>query len=200
MRILKLILAILLFNSYLAIGQILEPGDGIRISFYNINDPVAGDFFIEKDGNVHLPYIGFVNTVDKEFEEVRTKVIDSYTKLYKEPEINIIPLLRVHIIGEVSNPGVYYLTGVEKLSDLIALTGGEKSYSDIDHIVLIRDGQALQIDIEAFLEGDENLSNIGIESGDEIYIPKTWWEGAGKVSIIVSGVAVIVAIAGLLTN
>ena len=200
MKYLKFLLSFLLFNSYLVCGQLLKPGDGIRISFYNITDPVVGDFFIEKDGNIHLPYIGFVNTTERDFDIVKEEIIENYTKLYRNPEINIVPLLKVNVIGEIGSPGVYYLTGIETLSDLIALAGGETSDSDIDNVIILRDGKSLEIDMESFLEGDENIGEIGIESGDEVYVPRTWWVKARDASIVVSGVAVLVAIASLFTN
>ncbi len=45
-------------------AQKLNPGDGVRITFLNITDQITGDYNIQQDGNIQLPFIGLV-TNDK---------------------------------------------------------------------------------------------------------------------------------------
>ena len=191
---------LLLFCAEFSFGQTLKPGDGIKISFFNIEDSIKGNYYIMDNGNLHLPYLGMINSQKRDFSDIRTEIIEKYSKLYQNPEINVQPLYRIDILGEVGNPGVYYLTGFETLSDLIALAGGETNDSNIEDIVLLRNDSKLDIDLKAFISGKNNIGNIGIESGDKVYVPRTWWVGARDASILVSGVAVLVAVAGLFTK
>jgi polysaccharide export outer membrane protein len=195
----KLFYVLVLVSSILN-GQNLKPGDGIRISFFNIEDSVKGNYYVQDNGNLHLPYLGIINTSNSDLTQLRAKITAEYSKLYRNPEINIQPLFRINILGEVKNPGVYYLTGYETLTDLVTIAGGETSDSNIEDVVILRDDSKLKVDLEAFLEGSTNITDIGIESGDKVYVPRTWWVGARDASILVSGVAVIVAIAGLFTK
>jgi polysaccharide export outer membrane protein len=192
--------SVFLFCAQFGFGQTLKPGDGVKISFYNIEDSVKGNYFIMDNGNLHLPYIGMISSQNRDFSEIRTEIIDKYSTLYQNPEMNIQPLYRIDILGEVGKPGVYYLTGYESLADLIALAGGETNDSNIEDIVLLRNDSKLDIDLKAFITGRSNIGNVGIESGDKVYVPRTWWVGARDASILVSGVAVLVAIAGLFTK
>src|SRR4030067_2419149 len=89
------------------------PGDGVRITFYNISDQISGDFFVQTDGNIQLPYIGLINTVDKNFESIRAEIVTKYGTLYRNPEITVQPLYKIRILGEIQKPGIYYVTGVE---------------------------------------------------------------------------------------
>lgn len=182
------------------LGQKLQPGDGVKITFFNIEDSIRGTYYVQDNGMIHLPYLGLVNTREVIFSDLRNKIIDGYSAIYKNPEINIQPMFRINIFGEVQNPGVYYLTGFETLTDLISMAGGETSDSDIENISVLRNDSKLNIDLKSFLNDKNNLSDIGIESGDKIYVPRTWWVGARDASIVVSGVAVLVALAGLFTN
>ena len=190
----------LLLANISLLGQQLKPGDGIRITFFNIEDSVKGNYYVQDNGMIHLPYLGLVNTREVNFSELRSNIISDYSEIYRNPEINIQPLLRINIFGEVQNPGVYYLTGFETLTDLITIAGGETSDSNIENISIIRNESKLNVDLNLFLNGKNILSNIGIESGDKIYVPRRWWVGARDASIVVSGVAVLVALAGLFTN
>lgn len=195
----KTIIALLAL-SFTISAQNLKPGDGIKISFFNIEEEINGEYFIQDNGNIHLPYLGLLKTMNKDFSELRSDVIKGYTNIYKNPEISVQPLYRIGILGEVTNPGVYYVSGFETITDVLALAGGENSDSNIENIMILRNDSQMEIDLESFLVGNNNLSDIGIESGDKIFVPRTWWVGARDASILVSGVAVIVALAGLFTN
>ncbi|MCB0744462.1 MAG: polysaccharide biosynthesis/export family protein [Ignavibacteriales bacterium] len=197
MKNIKLLAVLIVFLSINIFGQILKPGDGIRINFYNIPEPIKGDYFIQENGKIQLPYLGMINSTDRDFSELHDQIISEYSKIYRDPEISVQSLYRIDILGEVGKPGVYYLSGFETVSDLIALAGGETKDSDIDDMIVIRNDTQLELDIESYLEGENNLADIGIESGDKVYVPRTWWVGARDATVLISGVTVLVAIASL---
>lgn len=194
-----LLLVLLLSISKLS-AQYLKPGDGIKISFLNIDDPVNGNYYILDNGKIQLPYLGLIQTQNKDFAKLKTELIDAYSKLYRNPELDIQALYRIDILGEVGKPGVYYLTGYESVTDLISLAGGETSDSNLENILIMRNDSKLEIDLESFLEGNNNINDIGIESGDKIFVPRTWWVRARDVSVVVSGLTVLVAVASLFTK
>lgn len=192
---------IILFVAFNLINaQILKPGDGIRVSLLNISENISGDYFIQDNGNIQLPYLGLVNAQNQDFNDLRNQIISEYSVIYKNPELSVQPLYRINIIGEVGNPGVYYLSGFETISDLLALAGGETSDSDIEDLVIIRNDNQLEVDMESFLNGKNVLADIGIESGDKVYVPRKWLVDARNASVLISGVTVLVAIASLFTR
>jgi len=197
MKKLKYLSILLIFSSINIFPQILKPGDGIRISLYNVPENFSGDYYIQDNGKIQLPYLGMINTMDVNFSVLRNEIMDGYAKIYRDPELSVQALFRIDILGEVGNPGVYYLSGYETISDLLSIAGGETSDSNIDELKLIRNNTQLEIDMEAFINGDNNLADIGIESGDKVYVPRKWLVGIRDASVIVSGVAVLVAIASL---
>ncbi len=52
-----LTIILLLIASVSNYAQYLNPGDGVRIAFFNISDKISGDYFIQQDGNLQLPYL-----------------------------------------------------------------------------------------------------------------------------------------------
>jgi polysaccharide biosynthesis/export protein len=186
----------ILFNAVI-LPQRLNPGDGVRVLFYNIPENISGDYFIQIDGRVQLPFIGLISTKDRDFGDVRSEITEKYDSLYKNPELTIQPLLRINILGEVHQPGFYYTTGVERLSGLMAMAGGETSDADIDDIYIIRNDKELSLDSDELLADGGTVGNIELESGDRIYVPREWWVGARNAAVIVSGVAVLVTIISL---
>jgi polysaccharide export outer membrane protein len=176
------------------LGQILNLGDGVRITFFNISESISGDYYVQQDGNIQLPYIGLILGTKRQFEEIKLEIISKYDLIYRDPELTVQPLYKVNILGEVRTPGIYYVTGVEKLVDLIALAGGETSDADIDNLYIIRQEQEIKIDAERIIKEGNQLNDIGLRSGDRIYVPRRWWVSARNAGIIISAAALLVTI------
>lgn len=165
-------------------SQKLVPGDGIRIMFYNIAEPISGDYFVQKDGSMLLPYIGRVLSNDREFDSVKTEITKKYSDIYRNPVLSILPLLKVNILGEVRTPGFYYVTGIEKLSDLIAKAGGTTSDADLSDIYITRNDKKIEIDGQKIIETGSKINDIGLQSGDGIFITRKWFTGSTSTLII----------------
>jgi len=182
------------------VSQAINPGDGVRVTLFNITDNISGDYYVQNDGNIQLPYIGLVMVLNRKFDEVKNEIISKYDSLYRNPELTVQPLFKINIFGEVGEPGPYYVTGVEKLIDVIALAGGETSDADLDEIYIIRDNEKIEVDANKLLEKGNDISDIGMKSGDQIYIPRKWFGGARNTAVIISAVAVLVGVLNILTR
>ncbi len=194
---LYLIFLLIIISGSHQYAQRLLPGDGIRILFYNISDPISGDYFVQKDESLMLPYLGRINTFDRNFDSVKTEIISRYASLYRNPVITVLPLLKVNILGEVRTPGYYYVTGIEKLSDLIAKAGGTTSDADLEDIYITRDDKKIEINGQKIIEMGSKLDDIGLKSGDGIYISRTWFSGNTS-TIIISAIAALTTIVAAL--
>ena len=185
-------LHIIIFSS-IHFAQTLMPGDGIRILFYNISDPISGDYFVQKDESLMLPYLGKINILKRGFDSVKKEIVIKYSSLYRNPEISILPLLKVNILGEVRTPGFYYVTGIEKLPDLIAKAGGTTPDADLEDIYITRNDQKIEIDGQKIIESNSKINDIGLQSGDGIYITRRWFTGSNS-TIIISAIAALTSI------
>ncbi len=181
-------------------AQILEPGDGVRIKFYNITeDDISGDFYTQQYGVLQLPYIGVISTNDREYNLVRSEIEAKYDSLYRGVELIILPLYRISVLGEVGSPGVYYVTGVEKLLDVIALAGGETADSDMSEIYVARKDKEFVFDAEELIEEEGNLKDFYLISGDRIFVSRKWGTSRST-AIIISAAGLLIAIVALVTR
>jgi protein involved in polysaccharide export with SLBB domain len=191
-----LIISLFLFGS-LAYAQSLNPGDGVRLSFYNISEEISGDYFIQMDGRLQLPFAGNIRTEGKSYPQIEAEITAKYDSLYRDPELTIQPLYQVNILGEVRNPGQYFVTGIERLSHVLAMAGGETTDANIEDIYIIRNDERIEVNAKDILARGDSISDIGLESGDRIYVPREWWVGARNTTFLISGVAVLVTIVSL---
>ena len=83
----------------LLFAQKLKPSDGIEVTYSTTKESVKSNFYIQNDYQIHIPYLGKINTVNKDFSEIKSEIIAGYTDLYRNPEIHVQPLLRIKYIG-----------------------------------------------------------------------------------------------------
>ena len=175
----------------------LKAGDGVKITFYNISENISGSYYVQQDGYIQLPFLRNIFAENKPFNEVKNKIKAAYDSLYRDPELFIQPLFRVNILGEVNKPGLYYVTGVEKFSELLGMAGGATADAAIDDIYFIRNNQEEELDAEKILLKGDTINDVGLKSGDRIYVPRKWYVDAKNATFIISGLAVIVTLIGI---
>jgi len=145
-----------------------------------------------------LPFIGLVKTTNIDFKAIRQTIFNKYAELYKDPALTIQPLIRINILGEVRTPGYYYVTDVEKMTGILALAGGVTGAAATDDIYIIRNDQEIQLKKSEVIEKGNTVADLGLQSGDRIFIPRSFWADAGQYGLILSGLAVLVTLISIL--
>ncbi len=183
-----------------AASQEMSPGDGTRVTIYNLADEVSGDYFVQQNGALQLPYIGLVYTEGRSYKKVEAEIVTRYHDIYRDPEITVQPLFRINVLGEVNSPGVYYVTGIERLSDLLAMAGGETEAANLGNLYLIRDAEKVQIDATEIFRDGSQLTDLGLESGDNIYVPRKPMMSFRNASVLISAALLVVTTVGVFSN
>ncbi len=179
-------------NSY---AQELNQGDGVRIAFLDIEDVITGDYYIQPNGLLALPLIGIINTSNKDFKEIKSEIEFRYDSLYKNPHISVNALFRINILGEVRDPGFYYVSDYEKFTAILAFAGGTTGDADLENLMLIRNFEEILIDIGTIIQEGSTATDFGLQSGDQIFVPRTWWaDNSVWISIAMSATALLVTI------
>lgn len=181
-------------------AQKLSAKDGVRISFLDIKDIITGDYFIEPTGLLQLPFIGIINTTDKDIKEIISEIEFRYDSLYKNPQLTVHALFRINILGEVNSPGFYYVSELEKFTAIIALAGGTTGNADLESIKLLRNFEEIQLDVETIIKEGSSATDFGLQSGDQIFIPRTWWADAKGLTILISAASLVVVIIALIAK
>jgi len=181
-------------------AQKLDPGDGVRLTFFNISENISGDYYIQQTNILQLPYAGLFKIEDKEFNTIKQEIIAKYDSLYRGVELIVNPLYKINVLGEVRRSGVYYVTGVEKLLDVIAMAGGETEDSDMSNILVQRKNETLDFDAEDLISGDNGAEDFYLKSGDRIYVTRKWWVTAQNTTFLFTAASLVVAIYAVLTR
>lgn len=172
----------------------LLPGDGVLVTItgktnysYNtfityegkitINIPVGSSV---TDKGIVIPRydvidaIRIANFTIKSAQDTLTKIFRQY---FHDVTVKLtLTTLRtgvVFVTGEVTKPGIYYASPVERVSQMIEKAGGTTPIGSKTNVKLVRDNiERSDINIEKFeTEGDITL-NPFVESGDIILVPE----------------------------
>jgi len=160
---------------------LLGEGDILRISVYDHAD-LSLTARVGGDGTIAFPLIGQVEirglTATAAAEKIARLLSDGYIV---NPQVSVfIEQFRnrkVVIMGEVSSPGLYELSGPTTLLELISRAGGlsrEAGPSAAIHRQSSSPGDPdlLQIDLKKLLEQGDRSQDVVLRDGDNIFIAK----------------------------
>jgi len=181
MKNLSLILfaTLFIFISLNLYAQGINPGDGVRITFLDIEEVITGDYYILPNGFINLPVIGLLNTNNKDIKEIKSEIEFLYDSLYKDPHLSVNALFRINILGAVAEPGFYYVSDYEKFTAILSFAGGTTIGADLEEIKLIRNFEAIEIDVETIIQEGSSAIDFGLQSGDQVFVPRDWWTDNG---------------------
>lgn len=157
-------------NSY-----IIGPGDEFIINIWSAEE-AAIRTAVTPEGKLVIPTVGTLNVDGKTLTEVQSMVREAGAKKYIKSKItaNLVLLksFRVHVTGQVMNPGPYQVLAVERLSDVIKKAGGLTTWAFESAIeVRHRDGRIDTVDLNLYKKLGRIESNIYLKGGDIIFVP-----------------------------
>lgn len=148
----------------------LAPGDILVVQIWREPD-LGGEFQVDLDGVVVLPLIGEKQVAGLPVRRLRQMLVEDYTVHLRNPSINITPLRRIHVLGEVRTPGLFRVDPTVTLAEAIALAGGVTEAGDIRRIRVIRGGAVVDENVQA----GALVRDVNLRSGDQIYVDRRPW-------------------------
>ena len=147
---------------------VLAPGDLVRITVWR-KPELSGEFTVLADGSLAHPLYRGLRLSGVPIPAVEEQVRTFLTRLEKNPQFVIEPLIRVAVSGEVIRPNVYSLRPETSIAMAVALAGGATERGRRDRVRLMRENTELVIDLT---KPDEGAARMTIRSGDQILIER----------------------------
>lgn len=148
----------------------LQPGDVIMLEVWREKD-LTGAYMVDPSGTVTLPLLGPRKVVGLSFEVLRDQLLAEYQRELRNPSINITPMRRIFVLGEVNQPGLYTVDPTISLAGAVAMAGGANSQGDLRRVRVIRDGSVVLKGVPA----EAALASVNILSGDQIFVDRRNW-------------------------
>jgi protein involved in polysaccharide export with SLBB domain len=153
-------------------------GDLFAIQLVGEKD-LPSDFRVAPDGTIDYPYIGRVNVVGLEPQELvdllKKKLVDG--KYLSNPQLSLIVKeyisKRVTVIGQVGKPGEVPWSAGLKLVGALSAVGWFTPIADSNHVILTRAvppnrSVTAVVSVDAITDGEQ--ADIPLQAGDTIKV------------------------------
>lgn len=183
-----------------AIRQRLRDGDfqvGDRVVVTITSDIVHRDTlvvrsgrFLELPGPILVPLSGVLRS------ELKDRVSTEVLKYVKAREIEVIPLMRLGVLGAVGRPGYFAFASDVPITDAIMGAGGPTVTADFGRSVVRRGTQEYRSAAETrdAIASGLTLDQFGLTAGDEIVVGSRREFNPGTIVGITGALASLVAV------
>lgn len=154
----------------MGLNAMLRPGDIIKLWVYQQED-MTGEFPVPITGVVVFPKIGPRQVAGISKQALRDSLIAAYSEYLRTPSIDVVFLLRISIVGEVRDPGLYHVDETHSVSDALALAGGVTTQGKPDEVQLFRGSDML----EGSITRRTRIAELPLQSGDQLFVPQRGW-------------------------
>jgi polysaccharide biosynthesis/export protein len=162
----------------------VEPGDGLLVMPADLESKVRmpADQTILADGTIDLGKYGRLHVAGRSLPEIEEMVKAAVKAVEKGEEVGFIDVRLVnrnskvfYVLGEVTTPGKFTLTGNETVLDAILAAGGMSDRSSWRDVILVRPtgdgtGMVLKVDYGAIVRRGQQATNYQICPGDRVYV------------------------------
>jgi polysaccharide export outer membrane protein len=157
---------------------VLGVGDSLDFSVYR-NDDLKMSTKINPSGLIYFPLIGDVRAAGRTIPDLRSELRERFSKYLVDPQITIsisaVQSVRIMVLGEVKNPGVFSLDTDLSVMEAVAKAGGWTLDAKLSDVVLLRNVagklETQALNMGTALEGGSVPNNKQLQSKDIIYVP-----------------------------
>ena len=194
-RLASSVLAVTIMAAASAFGQApgpqalpLQPGDRVLLRIW-ADTTVMDSAVVGDNGSIMLPRLGPLSLTGVPAPAIGDSVRKAYSALLNPVSVEVTPLRRVSVVGEVRSPNVLYLDTYSTVRDAISRAGGIDDIGQVDPIVLMRDSGRVKLDHWRTRADDAAV----IRSGDVIIVERDPWIKRNIFSVI-SGLGIVASL------
>ncbi|MFH1995721.1 MAG: polysaccharide biosynthesis/export family protein [Candidatus Omnitrophota bacterium] len=161
-------------------SYIVGVGDALEISVWEA-EGLTKDVIVAPDGTIAFPLIGQVKAAGQSLEDLNAEITEKMSEFVKEPQVSIdvkkVAGKRVVVFGEVTSPGVYFVSGEGTVMEAVAMAKGFTKDAVTGTVVVIRGDPSVNPDVrvlnlvKAVKRGDLSKEYF-INPNDIIYVPE----------------------------
>jgi len=162
----------------------------------NTTQAIVSGYLVNKDGYVHLPYVGDVLVKGLTSDQVKEVVTQKISVYFKDPVVNVrFTNFKITVLGEVKNPTTFLVPNENPtIFDALGLAGDITIYGRRDNVMLIRsDADGKKEIVRLNLDKTSAISSpyFYLKPNDVLYVEPTEDRVAGTSEYRTRDVAII---------
>ncbi|MBX3203890.1 MAG: polysaccharide biosynthesis/export family protein [Labilithrix sp.] len=156
-------------------GVIIQDGDTVNVRVFN-QEPLSTHERVRSDGKISMPVIGEVMARGKRPAQLASEIQDRLKSVVVAPSVTVTldagAELKVSVLGEVKNAGVFQLDHGANVLHALAAAGGLSDYADADKVFVVRKSlpQRVRFRYQDLRSADPKSIAFTLQGGDVIVV------------------------------
>ena len=154
----------------------LNNGDNIIIQIFGGNDKTL-NLEVDNNGNINLPILGPIYvagmSVSQLKQVIKEKLKPTYANSKIVVDVKINSFIQVTLSGFVDAPGIYNLSSLSTVKDLLIAANGFGKIGSMRNVYLKRGNKTIKIiDFYQLIKNGDIVDTTLLRNGDVIFVPK----------------------------
>jgi len=154
----------------------INPKDMIVVQIFGGNDKTM-NLEVDNNGNIYLPVIGPVYVAGLSVAQVKDMIKRKLKPTYRNSKIvvdvKVNSFIQVSLTGYVKAPGIYNLSSLSTVKDLLIAANGFGKLGSMRKVYLKRNGKVIKIiDFYQLIKDGKLVDTTLLRNGDIIYVPR----------------------------
>ncbi len=164
---------------------VLGPGDQVDIDIPgNANSHASPT--VGLDGKIYYSFLPGIDVWGLTLDQARARIEAEMGKYVTQSRVSLtlkaVGSKYIWLLGRVSKPGIYPLSGTMTLLEALAMAGGTattasslttEDIGDLRHSFVMREGRVLPVDFTRLLQQGDMSQNIYLRPDDFVFIPSS---------------------------
>lgn len=153
----------------------IQDGDIINVRVFN-QEPLSTRERVRTDGKIALPVVGEVIARGKHPAQLAAEIQDRLKSVVVAPSVSVVMeqegAMRVSVVGEVKNAGVFEVQPGSNVLHALAAAGGLSDYADGDRIFVVRKSlpQRVRFRYHDLRSADPKSVQFTLQNGDIVVV------------------------------
>jgi polysaccharide export outer membrane protein len=161
------------------------PGDSFELKIVG-NEGTSTVTTVGPDGKIYFYILPGLDVWGLKLSEVKKLLQDELSKYVTGAQVSIalrtVGSKSIWMLGRVSSPGIYPMTGPTTLLEAVAkagglakltLAGGQEDQADLRHSFVQRRGELVPVNFERLFNHGDMSQNIYLQPDDFVYLPSS---------------------------
>jgi polysaccharide export outer membrane protein len=154
---------------------ILGPGDDLVVNVSGAMDSALVRT-VDRNGRIFLPRVGPVPLWGLSFAQADRLIREELGRYFRGFQTTVtlgrLRTIRVHVVGEVCQPGAFNVSSLSTVSNALFAAGGPTKLGSLREVRLLRNNHVVgTLDLYEFLLRGNRSRDFRLESGDTVFVP-----------------------------
>lgn len=161
---------------------VIGSGDILKISLWGTVEMMS-EYTVDTEGRILIPTVGPVflsgYTLERAKDKLKSAMAKSYAGLvqsspsiFMDVSISRLRPIRIFVMGEVVNPGGYYVSSFGGVFNSLFVVNGPKSSGSLREVQLTRNNKLVsKVDLYDYLIGGPKTNDVRVNDNDIIFVP-----------------------------